>query len=177
MEAIAHVTDEPFVVRFIHRFIATLRSGYHVIILAFLICLAAEALRGYLLGLENSYFYLPKISTAPSLGLIPAAYALPLLYTLRRVIPVAVFLIFYVRSIYPKQGSEWAISILAMFAGALIGNVIGWDISIVSYVSVVPFFYSWYAILIFSGNWFNISLIGLGGMLAANLRHIRHTRG
>ena len=177
MEAIAHTPDEPFIVWFTHRLIATLRSGYRVIILAFLICMGAEVLGGFLNRLENSYYYLPNVTTAPSSGFIPAAYALPLLYILHRTIPVAVFLIFYARSIYPKQGSEWAISIIATFAGAVTGSVIGLDISIMSNVSVVQFFYLWYAILIFSDNWFNIAMIGLGGMLAANLRHIRHTRG
>jgi hypothetical protein len=176
MEAVAQVTEGPATVRFIHRLIVTLRSGFRTIILAFSICLIAEVLRGYLLGFEINYYYLPNITHAPSLGFIPGEYALPLLFILRMAIPVAVFLLFYARSIYPKQSSEWAISIFAMFMGSFVGNFIGWDIFVISNSGVVPFFYSWYAILIFSGNWFNISIIGLGGMLAANLRHIRHTR-
>ncbi len=148
-----------------------LRSQYRQIIFASLICFAAETVSYYPLSLEFEYIYVPGqgIVSAPNLWILPGTYAYPLLLYLNLAIPLAVLLLLYLKTFQPAYAGTWIVWILAIPIGSIMGGLAGWYL-FVSYTVNAPFYYSWYAYVIFSGNWLEMSLAALTGILASNLK-------
>ena len=161
----------------LHNMAIILRSQYRQAIFAFMMCFVAEIASGYLLGQENQFIYIPGLGLmyAPHLWIIPPEYALPLLQSHRLVIPIIVLFLFYAKPFRPARTRTWIMWILAILTGSLTGNLAGWYFFVISYTGVVPFFYSQYAILLFSGGWLETSLTALVGLLASSLKHNRYT--
>ena len=178
MEGVELHTGKAVEMRSLHNIAIILRSQYRQAIFAFMICFVAEIASGYLLGQENQFIYIPGLGLmyAPHLWSIPPEYALPLLQSLRLAIPVIVLFLFYAKQFLPAQAGTWTILILMILTGSLSGNLTGWYFFVISNDGAVPFFYSQYAILLFSGGWLEMSLAALTCILASSLRHNRSTR-
>ena len=159
-----------------HIMAVAFRSQWAHAIFAFLICFIAEITMGYLLSVENQFIYYPVIGLkhAPHLWIIPAVYVFPLLQFLRLAIPVVVLLLFYAKPFQQARAGTWAIWILMILIGSLTGNLAGWYFFVISNIGIGPVYYSWYAILTFSGGWFRTSLAALVGILASSLKHNKH---
>ncbi len=177
MEAIERKTVITIEKETSHIMAVAFRSQWAHVIFAFLICFIAEIASGYLLGLANQFIYIPRLglTSAPHLWIFPPEYALALLQFLRLAIPFIVLLLFYAKPLRPARTRTWIMWILAILTGSLTGNLAGWYFFVISYTGVVPFFYSQYAILLFSGGWLETSLAALVGILASSLKHNRYT--